>query len=133
VPLAASSAESYVISDRLGNRADPEAGPPSSRILALASEGRISESAKPFRLIVAGDADFVSNSFFPYLGNSDVVLAEVAWLAREERAPTMKPPVEVLPTVALTGEQMRSIFIVTVLLMPGLVAFAGGAMWWLRR
>jgi hypothetical protein len=40
---------------------------------------------------------------------------------------------EVLPTVSLTGGQMRDIFIVTVLLMPGLIAFAGGAMWWLRR
>ena len=133
VPLAVSSAESYIISDRLANRPDPEAGPPASRILALASEGRISETAKPYRLIVTGDADFVSNSFFPYLGNSDVVLAGIAWLAREEKAPTMKPPVEVLPTVTLTGEQMRGIFIVTVLLMPGLVAFAGGVMWWRRR
>jgi gliding motility-associatede transport system auxiliary component len=133
VPLAASSAESYIISDRLGKRVDPETGPPTARNIVLASEGRITEAANPFRLIVAGDADFVSNSFFPYLGNSDVVLAGIAWLTREERAPTMKPPVEVLPTVTLTGAQMRGIFIVTVLLMPGLVAFAGVAMWWRRR
>jgi ABC-type uncharacterized transport system len=133
VPLAVSSTESYIISDRLGKRKDPETGPPAARIVALASEGRIAEAANPFRLIVAGDADFVSNSFFPYLGNSDVVLAGIAWLTREERAPTMKPPVEVLPTVTLTGTQMRGIFIVTVLLMPGLVAFAGVAMWWRRR
>jgi len=84
-------------------------------------------------MIVAGDADFASNSFFPYLANSDAVLAELAWLTREERAPAMKPPVEVLPTVSLTGEQMRSIFFITVLLMPGLIAFAGSAMWWWRR
>jgi hypothetical protein len=133
VPLAVSSAESYVISDRLANRRDPEAGPPVSRIIAVASEGRIGEQAKPFRLIVAGDADFASNSFFPYLGNSDVLLASIGWLSREERAPTMKPPVEVLPTVTLTGEQTRGIFIVTVMLMPGLIAFAGGIMWWRRR
>jgi hypothetical protein len=133
VPLAVSSMESYIISDRLGKRVDPETGPPTERIIVLASEGRITEAANPFRLIVAGDADFVSNSFFPYLGNSDVVLAGIAWLTREERVPTMKPPVEVLPTVTLTGAQMRGIFIVTVLLMPGLVAFAGVAMWWRRR
>jgi len=41
--------------------------------------------------------------------------------------------VEVLPTVTLTGQQTRGIFIVTVLLMPGLIAFAGGIMWWRRR
>ncbi len=133
VPLAVSSAESYVISDRLANRRDPEAGPPAPRTIALASEGRIGEAATPFRLIVAGDADFASNSFFPYLGNSDVLLAGIGWLSREERAPTVKPPVEVLPTVTLTGEQTRGIFIGTVLLMPGLIAFAGGIMWWRRR
>jgi hypothetical protein len=39
----------------------------------------------------------------------------------------------VLPTVSLTGEQMRGIFLVTVLLIPGLIAFAGSTMWWWRR
>jgi hypothetical protein len=132
--LAASSSEAYVIADRLESDAAAASGPRASQIIALAAEGRISEMAtSPFRMIVVGDADFASNSFFPYLANSDVVLACLAWLTHEERAPAMKPPVEVLPTVSLTGEQMRGIFIVTVLLMPGLIAFAGGAMWWWRR
>ena len=45
----------------------------------------------------------------------------------------MKPPVEVLAHGYPYGQQMRGIFLVTVLLMPGLIAFAGGAMWWWRR
>ena len=133
-PLASSSADSYVIANRLGDQSKAKSGPHSPQIIALAAEGRLSEStAATFRMIVAGDADFASNSFFPYLANSDAVLAGVAWLTREERAPAMKPPVEVLPTVALTGEQMRGIFFITVLLMPGLIALAGSAMWWWRR
>jgi hypothetical protein len=132
-PLAASSADSYVITDRLADQSKAKSGPRASQIIALAAEGRLSESAATFRMIVAGDADFASNSFFPYLANSDAVLAEIYWLTREERAPATKPPVEVLPTVSLTGEQMRSIFLVTVLLMPGLIAFAGSAVWWWRR
>jgi gliding motility-associatede transport system auxiliary component len=133
-PLASSSADSYVIVNRLGDDSKSRSGPRSSQIIALAAEGRLNESAAAtFRVIVAGDADFASNSFFPYLANSDAVLAEISWLTREERAPAMKPPVEVLPTVSLTGEQMRSIFLVTVLLMPGLIAFAGSAVWWWRR
>ncbi|OKO77630.1 Gldg family protein [Bradyrhizobium sp. NAS96.2] len=132
--LAASSSEAYIIADRLDNGSTAASASRASRIIAVAAEGRLNETAPSiFRMVVAGDADFVSNSFFPYLANSDVVLAALAWLTHEERAPTMKPPVEVLPTVSLTGEQMRGIFIVTVLLMPGLIAFAGGAMWWLRR
>jgi hypothetical protein len=133
-PLAASSSEAYVITDRLGNDSTAASGPRASKIIALAAEGVLNEAAtSPFRMVVVGDADFASNSFFPYLANSDVVLAALAWLLHEERAPTIKPPVEVMPTVSLTGQQMRDIFVVTVLLMPGLIAFAGGAMWWLRR
>lgn len=135
-PLVASSPEAYVIADRLANanKAAAAAAPRSSKLIAAAAEGRLGDAATaPFRLFSAGDADFISNSFFPYLANSDLALAALAWLTHEERAPTMKPPVEVLPTVTLTNDQMRGIFVVTVLLMPGLIAFAGGAMWWLRR
>ena len=133
-PLAASSADSYVIANRLGDQLKAKSGPRASQIIAIASEGRMGAlPAASFRMVVAGDADFASNSFFPYLANSDAVLAEIAWLTREERAPAMRPPVEVLPSVTLTGEQMRGIFLVTVLLMPGLIAVAGGAMWWWRR
>ena len=133
-PLATSSPDSYVIANRLGDQSKAKSGPRASEIVALAAEGRLSESAAAaFRIVVAGDADFASNSFFPYLANSDAVLAEIAWLTREERAPAMKTPIEVLPMVTLTGEQMRSIFFITVLLMPGLIALAGAAMWWWRR
>jgi hypothetical protein len=48
----------------------------------------------PFRLVAVGDADFASNSFFPYLANADLLLGAIAWLIREERAPVVKPPVE---------------------------------------
>ena len=134
VPLVASSSEAYVIADRLGSNSTQSTDSRGSRVLAVAAEGTWNNAASsPFRLVVAGDADFVSNSFFPYLGNSDVALASIAWLTHEEGVPTMKPPVEVLPTVSLTGQQMRGIFIVTVLLMPGLIAFAGVAIWWLRQ
>lgn len=104
-------------------------------MLAVAAEGTWpgAPGAKPFRLVVIGDGDFASNSFFPYMSNSDLTLAVLAWLVGEERAPTMRPPIEVLPTVVLTNQQVRGIFAVTVLVLPGLVAGLGGAVWWRRR
>jgi ABC-type uncharacterized transport system involved in gliding motility auxiliary subunit len=84
-------------------------------------------------LVVIGDGDFASNSFFPYMSNSDLVLASLAWLIGEERAPTMKPPVEVLPTVVLTNRQVRGIFLFSVLVLPGLAVAIGGVVWWARR
>lgn len=58
---------------------------------------------------------------------------EMRGLIREERAPVVKPPVEVLPTVALTGSQMRATFISTALALAGSVALLGGPEWWRRR
>jgi hypothetical protein len=134
-PLFSSSAASYMLPVR--GRAGPDAtrGTPRPRVLGIAAEGLWprSSSGKLFRLVVIGDSDFASNSFFPYMSNSDLVLGALAWLIGEERAPTMKPPVEVLPTVVLTNRQVRGIFLVTVLVLPGLAVAAGGMVWWVRR
>ena len=126
--LVSSSSESRVIVNRATSA-------PGARALAVVAEGRLEgrSDARPFRLAVVGDADFASNSFFPYLSNADLVLGMLSWLRGEERGPAMKPPVEVLPTVALTNRQMQAIFAICVLLLPGLVALAGGIVWWRRR
>ena len=132
--LFASSPQSYVVQDRARYREEAATAARRSYPIAVAAEGRMSATAKPFRLIVIGDADFASNSFFPYLANADIVLAGVSWLLREDRLPSLKPPVEVLPTVTLTNTQVRWIFILTVILLPGAVALTGLGVWlWRRR
>jgi hypothetical protein len=124
--LFASSAQSFTRPAGPG-----AASPPGVRTLAVAAEGAL--GARPFRLVVVGDVDFASNSFFPYMSNSDLVMGMLAWLLREERAPTVRPAVEVLPTVTLTNAQVRGIFLATAVALPGSVALAGGVVWWRRR
>jgi hypothetical protein len=131
--LFRTSAQAYRLTDRERAKEEEAAAPRGAIPLAAASEGRLAAEAPVFRLVVVGDADFASNSFFPYLANADLLLGSVAWLIREERAPVVKPPVEVLPTVTLTASQMRGIFVATVLLLPGSVALIGGLVWWRRR
>jgi ABC-type uncharacterized transport system involved in gliding motility auxiliary subunit len=134
--LFSSSASSMVVpAGQHMERARPGASPAAPRPLAVASQGSLDApgNAKPFRLIVIGDADFASNSFFPYLANADLALGAIAWLRGEERGPAVKPPAETLPTVVLTNRQMQGIFVLCVLLLPGLVMLAGAATWWLRR
>jgi hypothetical protein len=134
VALFASSTKSYVALDRMRYREEAANAAKRSYPLAVAAEGRMTADAPAYRMIVVGDADFASNSFFPYLANSDIALAGVSWLLHEERLPTLKPPVEVLPTVTLTNTQVRWIFILTVLLLPGAVALTGVGVWlWRRR
>jgi hypothetical protein len=135
--LFATSASAYRLTDRERAKEEEAAAPRGPIPLAVAAEGRLAgradAGAPPFRLVAVGDADSASNSFFPYLANADFLIAAVAWLIREERAPVVKPPVEVLPVVALTGGEMRGIFVATVLLLPGAVALIGGVVWWRRR
>jgi hypothetical protein len=122
-----SGSASHVISDGV------EIGLPGPNPIAVASEGRMAPDAKPFRLVAVGDADFASNSFFPYLSNADLMLGMIAWLMRDEQLPAMKPPMEVLPIVTLSSERVRGIFLTTVVLMPGGLMLAGVAVWWRRR
>jgi hypothetical protein len=131
VGLFSSSAESRL--RLLGQRRDDDRAPRAARPLAVAAEGVLAGRRMPFRLVVVGDADFASNSFFPYMSNSEAAMAMLAWLMREERAPTVKPPVEVLPSVTLTRRQVQGIFAATVFLLPGLLTGAGVLVWWSRR
>ena len=133
LPLWASSAQATLLARTPDDRLDANAQTPAVRPLALVSEGRLDGSGQPFKLVVVGDADFASNSFYPYLANADLVLGLAAWLRGEPRGPALKPPVEVLPLVAMTNRQMQAIFLLCVVGLPGLCALAGVVVWWRRR
>ena len=128
-----SSSASATVAPGSGKSSADVGGRAGVRALAIASEGRLGAGQSTFRLAVVGDADFASNSFYPYLANADLVLGLSAWLRGEQRGPAMKPPVEVLPTVSLNNSQMQIIFIACVLLLPGLCAALGVGVWWRRR
>jgi gliding motility-associatede transport system auxiliary component len=133
-PLFSSSPQSFVRPVGPGPVGGSERLARGAHILAVAAEGRWPDGATaPFRLVLVGDGDFASNSFFPYMSNGDLTLSALAWLLHEDRAPTMRPPVEVLPQVVLTNRDVRGIFLVTVLGLPGLAAVLGGVIWWWRR
>ena len=85
------------------------------------------------RAIVVGDSDFASNSFLPYLANSDLALAMTRWLLREERLTTVPTRIPVPPMIVLSNTQMRTIFLLIVLVLPFLAVALGLLTWWRRR
>lgn len=111
-------------------RDDPQ---PASRVLASVSEGQLAPDGKPFRTIVVGDADFASNSFYPYMANSDLALSMIRWLVREEALAVVKPRVPVPPMVLLTERQLQAVYLLTALGLPLLAALGGLWVWWRRR
>jgi ABC-type uncharacterized transport system involved in gliding motility auxiliary subunit len=140
-PLLLSSRDSYtrtvVPADIRAVRAIPAAAPatpqPGPRVLGVAAEGTLVPDSKPFRAVVVGDGDFASNSFLPYMANSDLLLAMVRWLAREEQGTAVRPRIPVPPMILLSVAQTRAVFLSIVVLLPLTVVVLGCIVWWRRR
>jgi hypothetical protein len=145
-PLFLSSPQSYTravqeMAERRPGResAAPSAIPPgaaSRRTLAAAVEGAwpgADAGTKPFRMVVVGDGDFASNSFIPYMANSDLALSMVRWAVREEQTPAVAVRMPVPPLVLLTKSQMQRIFLLIEVLLPLSVVAVGAVVWWRRR
>jgi hypothetical protein len=146
VPLLTSSRDSYArpvqpVASRVAastiakSDADTAVPPPVAgpRVLGVAAEGTLVDSDAPLRAVVIGDADFASNSFFPYMSNSDLLLSAVRWLVREDRGVAVATRIPVPPLILLTPRQQQVVFGLLVVLLPVAVIALGSLVWWHRR
>lgn len=88
---------------------------------------------KEARIIVVGDSDFATNSFYHVLGNGALFLNAVNFLASRENLIGLEPRTYDLPYVSMTNTQMKGTFILSIILIPLLMAAVGVAVWWRRR
>lgn len=144
VALVTSSADSHATPVAAVAERQPEPAPlaaeavahdlSGSQVLAAAIEGTLVQpEARPFRAIVIGDSDFASNSFLPYTANSDLALAMVRWLLRDEQAVRVASRIPAPARVLLTKAQMQGVFLVIVVLLPLSMVVLGSIVWWRRR
>jgi ABC-type uncharacterized transport system involved in gliding motility auxiliary subunit len=85
------------------------------------------------RVAVVGDSDFATNSFFHLLGNGNLFLNTVSYLAAQENLIGIEPRTYDLPRVNLTNRQMKGTFFLAVILVPAVLAVVGAAVWWKQR
>ena len=85
------------------------------------------------RIAVVGDSDFATNSFFHILGNGTLFANTVSYLAAQENLIGIEPRTYDLPRVNLTNRQMKGTLFLTILLIPGILAVVGIAVWWKQR
>lgn len=85
------------------------------------------------RLVVFGDSDFASNAWLGIQGNRDLFMNSVNWLAQQENLISIRPRDPEDRRITLTSDQQRRIFLLTVLIIPGLILLAGVQTWWRRR
>lgn len=85
------------------------------------------------RIVVVGDSDFATNSFFHIMGNGNLFLNTVNFLTAQENLIGLEPRTFDLPRVNLTNSQMKGTFFLSVILIPALLALVGVVVWWRQR
>jgi ABC-type uncharacterized transport system involved in gliding motility auxiliary subunit len=116
--------------DTLYRSSDNTADLPGQKV-AKAAAG--STATARSRIAVVGDSDFATNSFFHIMGNGNLFLNTVNYLAARENLIGLEPRTYDLPRVNLTNRQMKGTFVLTVILVPALLAVVGTAVWWRQR
>jgi ABC-2 type transport system permease protein len=86
-------------------------------------------------LVVFGDSDFVTNRFLDYLGNRDLLVNTVDWLAKEERliAPRAKEKTPGVNVFFVSAAQQKTLFRAAVLIQPGIFLGIGIVVFLWRR
>ena len=84
-------------------------------------------------LVVIGDSDFSNNRYSNFSGNGDFFLNTVSWLAEEENLISIRPKEKKNSPIHLTSSWGSAIFVLGLLVFPGIVAGTGILIWWRRR
>jgi ABC-type uncharacterized transport system involved in gliding motility auxiliary subunit len=139
VPLVNSSRNSWgqAAQDRVGFVAGRDRpGPATLMVVALRRPGGADEAAPAAarsRVAVVGDADFATNSFFHIMGNGALFLNTVNYLGAQENLIGLRPRTADLPRINMTNRQMKSTFVLAVVLVPAVLAVVGTAVWWKQQ
>ncbi len=113
-----------------------------TKILGEASpkiSGTLKSDAEPEKnkpsatLLVVGDSDFSNNRYTNFSGNGDFFLNAVSWLAEEEQLISIRPKERKNTPIQITQSMGNAIFIMGILVFPGLIAAMGIRIWWRRR
>lgn len=136
--LAQSSAAGWAESDLEQNPMKFDAGldKPGPVPVAVAVERGpgpgIDVEIRPSRLVVFGDSDFLANDAASG-GNTDFFMSALNWLLEREALMAIAPkPVEELRLV-MTRDQLRMLFWLVVVGLPGIVGVFGAGVWLKRR
>jgi|YelNatPaOPRAMG01_1025707.scaffolds.fasta_scaffold00001_74 ABC-type uncharacterized transport system involved in gliding motility auxiliary subunit len=97
------------------------------------SSGESGQTRTKTRIVVFGDSDFASNTYYRVQGNGDLFMNAVSWLAEQEDLISIRPKDPEDRRVNLTRSQSRLIFWVAVVLMPLAVLGTGAGIYWKRR
>lgn len=88
---------------------------------------------KEARVVVVGTSRFVRNSYLGRVGNRDLFMNMVNWLASDEDLISIRPKDPASTPMELTQSQMNWMFFGLMIGLPLVIVVAGVRTWWLRR
>lgn len=124
--------DSYDIADA-ATGAKPAADAAAKDTATSEAAGAKPKSKSKSRIVVVGDSDFATNSFFHIMGNGNLFLNTINFLAAQENLIGIEPRTFDSPRVNLTNSQMKGTFFLSVILIPALLALVGMVVWWRQR
>ncbi|MBI5504851.1 MAG: GldG family protein [Deltaproteobacteria bacterium] len=87
---------------------------------------------KSFKFAVFGDTSFLTNQYLRQLYNDALGQSVIGWLAGDEELISIAPRVVRASRAFLGEQQARTVFYLSVLVLPELILLAGIAVWWRR-
>jgi ABC-type uncharacterized transport system involved in gliding motility auxiliary subunit len=85
------------------------------------------------RVVLFGDSDFGANSTIQFLGNRDLFLNTVNWLAQQETMIAIRAREPSDRRLTMTADQQNRLFWLAILIIPAVIIGAGVQVWWRRR
>jgi ABC-type uncharacterized transport system involved in gliding motility auxiliary subunit len=86
------------------------------------------------RAIVVGDSDFMANNLVSSpIGNRDLFLNMVNWVAQDEDLISIRPKEAEDRRVVMTQQQQSNVGYLSLLIIPGVILLMGVSVWWGRR
>jgi ABC-type uncharacterized transport system involved in gliding motility auxiliary subunit len=131
-----STSESSFATTKLNSPAvDPDDPKNAKGPLTLAAAGTYDTGKENSqgRFVVIGSAEWAANSFIPSLGNRDLAVNTINWLASDEDLISIRPKDRDDRRITLTQSQFRWLRITSQVLLPLLVISGWVFVWWRRR
>jgi ABC-type uncharacterized transport system involved in gliding motility auxiliary subunit len=106
---------------------------PLNAAIAVEGKQKDSKAAKNTRLVSFGTSNFATNSYARYMDNLDFFLNSVSWVLEDESLISIRSKEESSGKIELSDKAGSFIKLLTVFIVPFLIASAGVSIWMARR
>jgi len=116
-----------------GIKVDPNSADKKSYPVAAAGAYRSGAPGKEGRFAVVGCSNWAANSALRFVGNRDLFLNAMSWLANDEDLISIRPKDPVDKRLEITRAQLMMLRFISQFLIPAAVILAGILVWLKRR